>query len=163
MTFLSINLKTLKGNLLYKQLKTKQQPERMTSNIEKIDEITCVICFETTKDIRKNACNVIKCYTCADGFVCNDCIPEIDPEGSIFCNSEEDVIRAIKCPCCRNLNWNYHYNQIVGIELGYNLYDLGSETNPALELFFKNYKEAKGYTDDTDDDDTDDDDTDDEE
>ena len=109
-----------------------------------IPSINCVICLETTTNVNKACCSAIKCYTCADGFVCNDCIPEIDPSGSIFLDDPDDVADAIKCPCCRTLNWNYHYNQIVRITLGYDLDDNWDEKDeddtlpPAIKLYLRN-------------------------
>ncbi len=110
-----------------------------------IPSITCVICLETTTNVNKACCSAIKCYTCADGFVCNTCIPEIDPSGSIFLNDLDEVADAIKCPCCRTLNWNYHYNQIVRISLDYDLentytFEEDDDLKPALKMYLRNKK-----------------------
>jgi len=53
------------------------------------------------------------------------------------------VAKAIKCPCCRVLNWNYHYNQIVLTSLGYDP-DVGEgdwqyeNINRAQRVFLRN-------------------------
>ena len=80
--------------------------------------MNCVICLEQ-QDLKFKASSpaVFKCYTCSDGFVCNNCIGKFDPCGSIFLDTLHQVKKTIKCPCCRTLNWNYHYNQIIRITL----------------------------------------------
>lgn len=113
-------------------------------NTNNISSINCVICLETYTNVKKNCASAIKCYTCADGFVCNHCIPSIDPSGSIFLDYPDEVADAIKCPCCRTLNWNYHYNQIIGITMDYDLDDNWDENDedetlpPAIKLFLRN-------------------------
>ena len=108
--------------------------------INKIAEIDCSICMEKTKNIRKNNCHVIKCYTCEEGFICNDCIPKVDPHGSIFLSKRKQLEKAIRCPCCRTLNWNYQYNQLIGIIIAEDM--CANEDNyagiPALDVFLRN-------------------------
>ena len=108
--------------------------------MERITEIDCCICMEKSTDIIKSGCSVIKCYTCDEGFICNDCIPKIDPHGSIYLSKRRALEKAIRCPCCRTLNWNYHYNQLIGIILEVELPDNEEEytDNKALQVFFKN-------------------------
>ena len=82
---------------------------------------SCNICLEEKEIvISKYRCIAeIVCHTCQSGYVCKNCIPNVDPRGSIFLRTKRQVANAIKCPCCRVLNWNYHYNQIVLTTLGY--------------------------------------------
>lgn len=80
--------------------------------------MNCVICLEPNDNKNKASSPAIfKCYTCNDGFVCNNCIGKFDPAGSIFLDKLSQVKKTIKCPCCRTPNWNYHYNQIIRITL----------------------------------------------
>lgn len=80
--------------------------------------MNCVICFEQNDlKFKTSSPAVFKCYTCNDGFVCNSCIADFDPYGSIFLKKIGQVKKTIKCPCCRTLNWNYHFNQIIQITL----------------------------------------------
>ena len=51
------------------------------------------------------------CPTCV-GFVCRDCIPAFDPMWSPY-GDEEYVKKTIKCPCCRQMNWRYHFSFII--------------------------------------------------
>nr|WPF46707.1 MAG: hypothetical protein [Lake Baikal virophage 10] len=103
--------------------------------------MNCVICLEPNDNKRKQSSPAIfKCYTCNDGFVCNNCIPNFDPCGSIFLDKLSQVKKTIKCPCCRTLNWNYHYNQIVGITIAE--MDCLPE-NDACDLMIKNRYEKK--------------------
>ncbi len=108
-----------------------------------IPEIVCNICLDTHTKVRKSSPGSIKCYTCADGFVCRACIQYIDPGGSIYEGYDyEYVQQAIRCACCRTLNWNYHYNQIVQIMLDYDLEQYycwdDMYVPPAIKLFFRN-------------------------
>ena len=78
------------------------------------------------------------CLTCEGGFICKGCIAKFDPSGSIFGNKAY-VKKTIKCPCCRQLNWRYHFNQIIQTTLGYDLGDIVlNEDTPCLTLFVSN-------------------------
>ena len=101
--------------------------------------------MDTTKNIDPACCGHIKCYTCKDGFVCRKCILDVDPSGSIFLESRQEVIRAIRCPCCRTPNWNYQYNQLVRVILGNKLYENPPKMNDALRVWYKNYYERQDY------------------
>lgn len=80
--------------------------------------MNCAICLEQNDlKIKASSPAVFKCYTCNDGFVCNNCIGKFDPCGSIFLGTLHNVKKTIKCPCCRTPNWKYHYNQIIQITL----------------------------------------------
>ena len=118
----------------------------MNTCFETIETINCSICLDANTNVKKNACHTIKCYTCSDGFICSTCIGRVDPSGSIYKETLKDVEKAIKCPCCRTLNWNYHYNQIVGIVLAHELYyewDEGytDDFNNAIKLFLRNKRD----------------------
>ena len=101
----------------------------------------CVICLEQNNNkYKKSSPAVFKCYTCNEGFVCNKCLPCVDKSGSIFLGTLREVKKVIKCPCCRTLNWNYHYNQVVQITLE------GEDSlpeNDACDLMIKNKYENK--------------------
>jgi hypothetical protein len=120
--------------------------------------MNCVICLseETEKQTLASPA-VFRCYTCNEGYVCKSCIWKFDECGSIFIDDKKEIEEIIKCPCCRTLNWKYHYNQFVNIILEYDLYDntpffeeLSDKCSPAVELFLKNYKEAKNIEEDDD-------------
>jgi len=121
-----------------------------------IPEITCNICLETKTEIRKDRNGGIKCYTCQEGFVCDKCMCVLDPEGTLFSKDIDYIHKVIKCACCRTLNWNYHYNQIMCQIIDceqylneYGLYDLKRilcedyEDNKVIDLFIRNVMTAK--------------------
>ena len=103
----------------------------------------CNICLTEKEVGKKSVCNEIICYTCNSGFVCGDCISMVDECGSIFYDNPQRVKDAIKCPCCRTPNWNYHFNQIIGITLDSDA-DEGTgewaraDINKAHHIFLKN-------------------------
>jgi hypothetical protein len=67
----------------------------------------------------------------------------MDPHGSIF-EKREYIENAIKCPCCRNLNWKYHFDQIIRVTLDYDMPDNSEDlTEPALILYCKNKEAAE--------------------
>jgi len=103
--------------------------------------MNCVICLENNNNkFKPSSPAVFKCYTCNEGFVCDGCMWKFDPTGSMFLEKLSYVKKTIKCPCCRTLNWNYHYNQIVQITLG----DMDClPENAACDLFVKNRYEGK--------------------
>jgi hypothetical protein len=81
-------------------------------------DANCVICLEQNDNKYKSSSPaVFNCYTCSEGFVCRKCIKQFDPRGSILLDTLHQVKKIIKCPCCRTLNWNYHFNQIIQITL----------------------------------------------
>jgi hypothetical protein len=107
--------------------------------------MNCVICLEQNDNKFNPSCPaVFKCYTCNEGFVCNNCIHKFDTYGSIFEGTLEEVKKVIKCPCCRTLNWNYHFNMIIQItfDLDENTLDElpknGLCRNDACHLMIKN-------------------------
>lgn len=103
--------------------------------------MNCNICLTEYSEINKSCVSNIKCYTCNEGFVCNNCISDVDPCGSIFSRHLRYIKRAIRCPCCRTLNWNYHFNQIIKIALGSDVEEDSYNpdyNNPALKVFIKN-------------------------
>ena len=101
--------------------------------------LRCNICLNEENNcwLDVNGANIFKCFTCESGYVCNDCIPEFDPQGSIFCSDLDDVRNTIKCPCCRVENWNYHYNQLIHITLEYDAMDMYFGNNKAIDYFIK--------------------------
>jgi hypothetical protein len=76
------------------------------------------------------------CSTCESGYVCKGCIGKFDPYGSAFQNMKY-VKKTIKCPCCRQLNWKYQFNQIIKTTLGYDMFDY-EQDKPALMLYVNN-------------------------
>lgn len=78
--------------------------------------MNCCICLETF-EIEKD-CSTYECSTCSDGKICLDCMIKKDPNLSTFCDSRKQLEDAIKCPCCRQLNWKYHYRHIMLTTLG---------------------------------------------
>ena len=80
-------------------------------------ERTCNICMGE----QPTELTAYVCTTCESGFVCTGCIPRFDPSGSIF-EDTKYVKKTIKCPCCRQLNWKYHFNQIIQTSLGYDMF-----------------------------------------
>ena len=105
-------------------------------------EQTCCICMEESKAI-KHVAYMFVCPTCESGFVCNKCINGFDPMGSIF-GKMWYIKKTIKCPCCRQLNWKQHYNQIVQVTLNNDLLDYEDDDyNPAIKLYLKNFSLVK--------------------
>jgi hypothetical protein len=98
-------------------------------------EKNCCICLE-----KKDEFNY-QCFTCNDGLICYYCINGIDPIGSIYLSKRQKVLDAIKCPCCRDLNWKYHSTLLIQQYLIYDLYAYSPQTNKAIEIFIKNFKE----------------------
>jgi len=81
------------------------------------------------------------CTTCESGYVCKKCIWKFDPCGSAFEKDMEDVKDIIKCPCCRQLNWKYHFNQIIQTTLYYDLTHYDDKHHiPALKLYYHNHE-----------------------
>jgi len=66
--------------------------------------MNCCICLETFEKFQYD------CSTCSDGKICFDCMIKKDPSMGGFEDSREKLEDAIKCPCCRQLNWKYAYN-----------------------------------------------------
>ena len=108
-------------------------------------EMKCVVCFDDDVILKKHSVNCFKCYTCNDGFVCIQCIPDFDPYMSSTLGDLKSVRDTIKCPCCRQENWNYHYNQIILVSLGEIWENDMWETSDVIKIFIKNYAEAKGF------------------
>lgn len=99
----------------------------------------CCVCL----DEEDTDCCSYQCVTCNDGFVCWGCMGKKDPHGSIFvCESNggiEYMENAIRCPCCRSLNWKYHFNQIISVTFGMDLADYDDDNYPpAIKLYVKN-------------------------
>ena len=103
----------------------------------KMNTYTCSICY-TEETVKKTIAERKKCDTCIEGYICVDCIPHIDPVGSIFLPTRRKVEKAIRCPCCRTLNWKYHYSQILDTTLGYDLEMYEEYDNPATRIYIKN-------------------------
>jgi hypothetical protein len=92
---------------------------------------TCNICLdESTVESW-----MFVCPTCV-GFVCGKCLGDFDPSGSIFGN-EAYVKKTIKCPCCRQMNWDYHFRQIIRHTLGDDLAEYERDA-PCHILFVSN-------------------------
>ena len=75
---------------------------------------TCCVCLEHCEiDI-----NSFECQTCNDGKICEDCWDNINPrddEPFFVCQrDEEDILKIIKCPCCRELNWKQLFSSVLG-------------------------------------------------
>lgn len=101
----------------------------------------CCVCLELDEIMFSPS---FTCGTCDSGYMCFDCINDIDPCGSIFEDCRKCVERVIKCPCCRSLNWKYHFSQIIRITLGMDLMDYDNERYPpALVLYVKNQAMAE--------------------
>jgi hypothetical protein len=64
-------------------------------------------------------------------------MPEFDPRGSAFISDTEDLKKTIKCPCCRQLNWKYQFNQIISITLGWDKLE-GERDSPVAMLYVRN-------------------------
>ena len=97
-------------------------------------ERTCNICFNESYQSRLT----YVCYTCKDGFVCEDCVTYFDPFGTAF-EGERYVKRTIKCPCCRQLNWKYHFSQIITVTLGGAVFDTDFFNHiPAVMIYINN-------------------------
>ena len=92
--------------------------------------------MEESTAIKDKSCMYV-CHTCEGGFICNGCIGVFDPCGSVFQDTLTNVKKTIKCPCCRQSNWNYHYNQIVKITLSNDLFEYCTDI-PVIELYIKN-------------------------
>jgi hypothetical protein len=55
-----------------------------------------------------------ECPTCNEGKICEDCMFEKDPVAfDCSCKKRREIEHGIKCPCCRQLNWRYHYSEII--------------------------------------------------
>jgi len=108
-------------------------------------KMKCCICLEDKKMNNINAVSNYKCYTCNDGFVCNSCIPDFDPYCSYTLGDLNSVRETIKCPCCRQENWNYHFNQIIQLSLDEIFENDMYDDNAVIKIFYKNYAEANGY------------------
>ena len=102
-------------------------------------ELKCVVCLNELENswIDINGANHFKCFTCESGYVCTNCLPEFDPRGSIFCDDLDEVRETIKCPCCRQENWKYHFNQIIQITLEYDAMDMYLGDNKAIDFYIK--------------------------
>ena len=99
-------------------------------------ERNCNICLNDSSE-KASASWAYVCPTCESGYVCRECIPEFDPRGSAFIDDTEDLKKTIKCPCCRQLNWKYQFNQIVKITLGNDLFDYEPDS-PVAMLYVRN-------------------------
>jgi len=104
----------------------------------------CVICLDDKKLEKYNSVHYYKCYTCNDGFVCEKCIPDFDPCCSYTLGDLKSVRDTIKCPCCRQENWNYHYNLIIQLSLDEIWENDMYDDNDVMKIFYKNYAEANG-------------------
>lgn len=113
----------------------------------------CCICLEV-RGVRGIGFGY-KCRTCSDGKICWDCC---GCSGlGIWEKMSEDVEimrSAIKCPCCRQENWNVIFDnsmeEIGEFEDRYNgklCYDWGElgTKKPALNILLKNWKEWAEY------------------
>ena len=97
--------------------------------------IKCIICRKiSSKNINDNGASHFKCVSCESGFVCDRCINNFDPSGSIYISDYNEVKQIIKCPCCKIVNWKYHYNQIMKISLGCDMFE--SETDNESHKYF---------------------------
>jgi hypothetical protein len=67
----------------------------------------CCICLNHINDVR------FTCSCCKSGFICYNCIIEVDPKFSPCIKDYSELIKCLKCPICRTINWNYHYRNII--------------------------------------------------
>ena len=97
----------------------------------------CCICLNAEDGIIGKNC--FKCYTCLEGYVCNNCISEYDPR-NIF-------DPCINCPCCKTTNWKYHFNKLIKTSLGdgfiWNFYFNYYLQNKSLIHYMKYYDPAE--------------------
>lgn len=107
---------------------------------------TCNVCMED-KQPKKYCPGNFLCHNCQSGFVCDSCIQKYDPCGSIFELDDREVLKILKCPCCRQLNWRYQYTQFVKITLDNDIYDTSAYNDiPVVKnIFLKNFCEANGF------------------
>ena len=98
------------------------------------DETTpCNICLEPSTDKFD-----MKCDTCKEGYICSDCQNNIVPNGILWADAD-DVKSAIKCPCCRILNWKNYYSQFIEYGLNYDLEEYEPEEyNNAVQVYLRN-------------------------
>ena len=97
---------------------------------------TCNICMDDSSELNYASWAYV-CTTCESGYVCRECIPEFDPRGSVFLNTKKKVEKTIKCPCCRQLNWKYQFNQIIQISFKHDLFDYEPDS-PVAMLYIRN-------------------------
>jgi len=99
--------------------------------------MNCCICLETFENFKYD------CSTCSDGKICYDCMLAKDPNLSLLHYSREELEDAIKCPCCRQLNWKYHFTDIITITLNEELecgetFKQGFFVYPSHKIFLLN-------------------------
>jgi len=97
------------------------------------ETIHCNICLDPSTNKFD-----MKCDTCKEGYICSDCQNNIVPNGILWADAD-DVKSAIKCPCCRTLNWKNYYSQFIEYGLNYDLEEYEPEEyNSAVQVYLRN-------------------------
>jgi len=124
----------------------------------------CIICFEAfisydewrNNDILNDKRVRYSCKTCVDGKICWNCFDLYAMKKKNHCSTglmykdEEFIKDALKCPCCRDINWSLLYSDIVKRCLVNDLVEnseeddwfINGKPNKAIKLFYKNHIET---------------------
>ena len=69
----------------------------------------CCICLDSIEECNIRFC----CFECKSGYICLECIVFYDPCFSPNINDKKELLKILSCPVCRQVNWLYHYINIV--------------------------------------------------
>lgn len=104
--------------------------------------MSCCICLCEIKDLSNSE---FQCQLCNSGIICHICFRNI-MGGWGYYNilryfKKDFLVKNLKCPCCRQVNWKRLHNEIVN-NIQHDI-EKKREYNSAEIVFLKNYSLRK--------------------